>query len=142
MEVITYNIIDNGAVITATYFISKYVPDIKSINNNYEYLTILDSKNDGLLLRIRNSNYARDIDFKAITIQNRLTIDDDNKKFFIKGSFYIDKFIFKDIRTGSEFNTRLMDLSFDTYLAKKITDIVKGRFETNRFLSGNRLTYR
>lgn len=129
VETITYSINDNGVVTTTEYMLAKYVPDVRQIDSNYTYITLLDRNYSGLLIRVRNSDNARDIDFKAVTIQNRATIDEENKKFFMKGSFLTDKLVFKDVRVGAEFNKKLMDFSLDVYLAKKVTDIVRYKFD-------------
>lgn len=129
----------NGYSTGSAYWLAPYIPSKnEKLHRDYVYYTLLDVNSKGLLFRIHGGYYAREIDFKVCTIGNRRNIDRDNTIFFLKGDYHTDKRVFKDIKTGGEFNNKLTEFSFEPMLAKNIIEFVKLYCDGNSIYSNRR----
>jgi hypothetical protein len=127
IDTISISTVDTKGATTVTYFLAFYIPDQKDkfvMDPLYNYYSLLDVNNNGLLLKVRKMFYARELDFVVYDIESRNNINKNNRKFFMKGVFLGDSRKFKDLKTGSQFNQKLLEANQDTLLVKKILDMV------------------
>lgn len=126
IEEITISMFVNGVTISNRYYLRQYIPvPLDKLDKTYSYFKCVDDNDDGWFIQIRNNPFGIEVDFNSCHIDNYRDIGKSNTTFFMKGTFYKDKQVFRGVRTGNELVTSITKGTMAYMLAQRLIEIIK-----------------